>query len=548
MRRINSSTDKYYTFILAAIIVFAFFIRLYNITFPAIGYHNVKEHEMISVAKNMLKRGDFFSRYADFHYGLEVNPKKIDLFPGGHITMWQTALCLKLFGENNFLAAARTINVLFFLVGIVLAFKITVLLTQSKPLGLLTAFVLSIFPLSIFFARNLQPECPAFTGMLACVYFYLRFATVLEFRYLFFSILCAVFVFVCKLSFLICFIPLLFIIPYRRLWDKYHLLGLARNIFLTLTPLIAVAAIFWFGKELSFRISEGRINLLEIFSASYWHNYGVKIFLYTVKESYTVFFTMAGLLGYYMAVRNRQNVLLRRFLFGWLAALVVYCMGLSDYINQHSYYQMPFMFIPAFSSAYALYYLGRGVNRLISHLGTALVILFFVSAIPAIYISLWEHYCTIFSGMDAAGSFIRNHTRPEERFFLNTWCQHVGISTYADRKCGWVKTLEEFKEKEKLFNIRFAVFYPKAYYNENTPQDIKKYINDHYHVVYVGFIILYRDSRSKYYNLQDEPIVLILQKGGAYDYQAFIKDRSPVLEKEYRAFDLRVLYQAFRDD
>jgi hypothetical protein len=331
-------------------------------------------------------------------------------------------------------------------------------------------------------------------------------------------------------------------------------LKLARNIFLTLLPLIAVTAIFWMSGELVFRTSIGRINFLALFTFSYWGKYGRDILIYTVKENWTIVFTIVGILGYFMAVRNRQNALLRRFVFGWMVTLIAYCMVLSDYINQHNYYQMPFLFMAAFLNAYALYFIGGRINQLtrrvhfanaffgglISHAGTVIVILLFIINAPPIYEQAREHYATLFGGMDDIGDYICRHTKPGDRFFLNSFCQQWGICTYAERKCGWVNTLEEFKEKEKIFGVRFIVLYRTPGYDLNISPDVGKYIYDNYRLVYLGFT-------SVYSNKNGFLAAMVLQKGGTFDYDIFVKSRIPLLKKEYRACGITEFYKVIKD-
>src|SRR3989338_4456414 len=203
--------------LLSLIILTGFFPRACHLNFPSIGYHNMKENEFISMAENMLKTNDFFSRRIDFHSGLEVNPNKIKLFPGGHLLAYQIALSLRLSPQEFSLGCARLFSILFFLIAIIFMYKSALILTNSSRIAILSALLLSILPLGVYFARNLQPEVHALLFMCISIYYYLLFAKTYRFRYLTFSGISAVFIFLYKFTFLVCYIPFLFIFPYAEL-------------------------------------------------------------------------------------------------------------------------------------------------------------------------------------------------------------------------------------------------------------------------------------------------------------------------------------------
>jgi len=44
---------------LAVIVGIGFILRIYNLNFPSVGYHNMKENEYLEIAENMLQDNDF---------------------------------------------------------------------------------------------------------------------------------------------------------------------------------------------------------------------------------------------------------------------------------------------------------------------------------------------------------------------------------------------------------------------------------------------------------------------------------------------------------
>lgn len=73
---------KKYLHLLFLILVLAsaFIIRIPQLNFPSIGYHNMKENEYISMAKNMIASRDFISR--DVYFYNAFNDKRdLGLYP-----------------------------------------------------------------------------------------------------------------------------------------------------------------------------------------------------------------------------------------------------------------------------------------------------------------------------------------------------------------------------------------------------------------------------------------------------------------------------------
>lgn len=526
--------NKSHTYLLFLILVIAFIIRLPQINFPSIGYHNMKENEFISMAKNMLKTKNIFSRYVDFHYGLEEERRKIDLFPGGYLTAYQILLCLKVFGEDNFLGYARFINIVFIVISILFLYKVSFLLSGSREISILSSIILTILPLSIFFSRNLQPESPAFLFMVLGTYYYLLYIKKLNLKYLIYLGISSVFIFLYKLTFLIGFIPLFFIFPYKKAFQSNY--KIIKQLFLSFLPLLILISIFIMSGELKFGASKGRIDLFIIFTYDYWRRYGWMIYNYIVRENYTIFYTLSCFIGIVLIIFREKNLLLKKYIIGWLMAIILYSMVLQDYINQHNYYQMPFLLLVAFCSAYFLMKLASFCNNLFKKkIGNWLVAGFIVVSLFSVFSSVRAAYRTVFFGEDIAGRFLRSHLDKHERFFLYTWAQGYGICVYADRRCGWPKNLREFVEKENKFKIRYIAVYPFSFFERIDPQ-IKDYIINNYRIVHVGF--LYNSSIKKMV-----PYTLILEKGGRVDFGSFYRNhKNNLFRKIYRVFNERFYF------
>ncbi|MDO8748757.1 MAG: glycosyltransferase family 39 protein [Candidatus Omnitrophota bacterium] len=160
--------------ILLFIIVLGFALRIYNMDFPSIGCHNMKENEYLGIAQEMQKTGDFITQRVYFYNALSGIPGVKPYFQPPLVS-YQVLLAWKLFKENIW--GPRLCNILFGLLSIGLMYLIAKGLFHTTAPALFSAFLLAIMPLAVFFSRNIQPESPAFfyafwEYMLCQIYFF----------------------------------------------------------------------------------------------------------------------------------------------------------------------------------------------------------------------------------------------------------------------------------------------------------------------------------------------------------------------------------------
>jgi len=144
---------------LAVIVGIGFILRIYNLNFPSVGYHNMKENEYLEIAENMLQDNDFLKRTVYFYDAFSDYPKFSE-YPQIPLVSYQIILAWKIFGFN--LWGPRLINVIFGLLSIIVVYFIGYEIFKRKLLALSCSLLLAILPLAVFFSRNLQPESPAF--------------------------------------------------------------------------------------------------------------------------------------------------------------------------------------------------------------------------------------------------------------------------------------------------------------------------------------------------------------------------------------------------
>lgn len=482
---------------LSCIVLFGLLLRIYNINFPSIGYHNMKENEYLSMAEEMERTNDLLTRRVYFYNAFDDVPR-MELYPQPPLIAYQTLLSWKVFGKQMW--PPRMSNVLFGIFSIVVIYFLCKLFFNDTGLSLSGAFLCAILPMAIYFSRNLQPESPAFFFMILGSYFYLRYCIRLHTPDLLLGGLAFFFAWLYKQSFLIGIIPLLFCFPYRVIIkDKKMCL---RSIFYFLAPYaLIILAYFWLkvSGQWAFdsRETVSRINLVRIFTPYYWSRYGESLWR-DVNLNFTLVYIVLSFFGAILVFLKNRGILYR-YVFGWAVSAVVYCMVFSDYINQHTYYQMPFLGIVCVISVYAIDYLSKAVKRVLNAMNLFLVMVCISAmALPLIIFSLTAFYRTAVFGADVAGSTLERLTAPGERVFLITYSQGNAVARYAHRYAGWPKTHSELERIKDKFKVRYLCIYTYPLALPHVLADdprLFRYVSENFHPVEFGML---RDRRLVY--------------------------------------------------
>ena len=526
------------TIILCSILLAGFALRSYNLNSPPIGYHNMKENEYLSMAQEMIRTNDYTKRRIYFYRAFEKEPT-MKIYPQPPLVSYQTLIVWKLLGENIW--GARLLNVFFGVASILVIYFVGLILFKDNVLSLFCAFLLAIMPLAVFFSRNLQPESPAFFFMLLGNLFYLKYAASLKKRNLILGGIALSVSWLYKFSFLIGLFPFAFCFPLKTLFREKK--GLFKFFLAFILPYsIIILAIIWLKYIGQWEFEElQRIKLWEIFTFSYWEKYGRAIWWYTKGENFTIVYIVLTLSG--IAITSfRRKQLINRYILGWTFAIVPYSMVFSDYINQHNYYQMPFLILICVSSVYAISHIPEIIT--VKNIVKKYFLLFVIIAaggisLPSVHSSISRMYGTVFLGLDVAGDSLRELTNQDERIFLLTHAQGQGIARYARRYTGWTDDLEDFKGKEKRFNIKYICFYPAefalALKAKNPP--LFNHIQNSYHVKEVGLV---EEPNNIFY--------IILEKGEGSDPNTFLQSFGGIrqLRTIYRVLNKYVFFYSLR--
>lgn len=507
------------TLILGAILLLGFGLRSYNLDFPSIGYHSMKENEYLSIAQEMKRSNDFLAQRVYFYDKQDPQPAFIS---------YQTLIAWSLFGEN--LWAPRLFNVIFGVLSILVIYCLAGILFKDIYLSLFSALLLAITPLAVFFSRNLQAESPAFFLMLSGSLFYLKFLTSQK-KYniilgVFFFILSGLF----KFSFLIGLLPFIFCFPF---WPGYkRKTDAVKFLFFLLIPGLTVLSVFlWLEHRTGFIFEWGKSwhNWFDIYTFPYWQKYGRQILWYARMENFTLVFILLGMLGI-IAAFFRKKDLLSRYILGWILAVIPYSMFLSQDIKDNNYSQMPFLLPVCLSCALGVCGI-RAVIKKILKKDCVLAVIILITGIsaPFIYNALLRMHSTVFVGMDVAGESLKKLTHQDEHVFLLTHAQGYGIARYAQRYVYRPYGIEDFKNKEKEFDIRYVCFYPIEFLHSlklNSPK-LFDYIQENYRVKEIGFT---QEPHNLFY--------MILEKGN-------VLKKNNLLGELSGSINLRTIYRMF---
>ncbi len=531
-------------FTLSAILLLGFGLRIYNVNFPSIGYHSIRENEYLSMAQEMRRTNDFIAKRIYFYNAFEEKPGA-KFHPRPPLISYQTLIAWKLFGEN--LWGARLINIFFGVLAVLAIYFIALLLFRDTLLSLYCALLLGIMPLAVFFSRNLMPESPAFFFMILGSLFYLKFISSFKKYNLFLGGILFSVAWLYEFNFLIGLFPFIFCFPFKSLFKSKN--ELLKTVAAFFSPYAIIAGVLMWLRHIGCWEFTGwefaGVKFSQIFTPAYWARYGHAIWWYTKGENFTIVFLLTTLFGVITAFFKRGG-LLNRYIIGWALSLIPYAMMCSELIKDASFYQMPYLVLVCVSTTYTILYISESIKEFIKKdIILSLMSLFLMAAIlgvsiPFAHASLKRMHGTAFFGMDVAGESLREFTRPGEHIFLYTHVQGKGIARYARRYAGWTEDLEDFKDKEKRFNVRYICFYPAEFafrLKANNPS-LFGYIQNNYHIKEAGLVA---EQNSKVY-------YIILERGKGSDPETFLQSFSGPRELRtiYRVLGKYIFFYSLR--
>lgn len=515
--------------LLILILAFGFYLRVYHLDYPVIGYHNWKETHYLTEARNFARDGGWLTPRVD-------SP---DIFtnPGGAhgdtlpMTSWASAIGFLIFGEK--VEVARFISVLFVMASIFFLYLAMKKLFNREDIALTTALIASTNPLLVFFGRQVQLDNPGlFFGILS-IYLYLLWLEGPEektrSKYLVLSSVFFVLSFLTKYSFALLGIPLLALFPWKNFSGKERIQNIKKNWKLYLyTALPAILIPLWYLNNNRItnaylmsadaqKAAQGDIyyNLSALFGQKFWS----MMKPYTA-DNYTLigmFFAGLGLILCFMLYKKSIG---NRFILAYFAGSIPWLWVMASKLSGHSYHQYPIAPLIIILIAFCFVAIGGSIEKAarIKHLRwVAIGALFILLVYPpffkyggGILEAKDRQFDTQFYGLDIAGDYLKKNSNPDERFFFSGH-QSYGAVWEADRKGSpghFNQTMIEFGEDK--YNFRWILIYQWGLQTLNEP-DKWDYIKSNYSLKQIAF-----------QQAQEGPQILymLFERGGSFNETA----------------------------
>ena len=515
----NNGISYNYIAILLVIgcIVLGFYLRSYHMDYPVVGYHNWKETHYLSEARNFARDG--FFRYGFFVPAWDYPAPESDP-SGAHSDTLPTismlvAVAFMLFGYE--LWVARLVGILLNAATIPLAYLIVRRIFKREDIAIVSAFLMAINPMLVFFSHNVQLMNVGIFCSLLSLYVFLLWRESGRGSHL---ILASVFLTLAGLTkypFLAIAVPMFLMFPFERLK------GIGKNLapyLISVILLVSIPAWIYYSSVViveeyntSPSADTRAIQPDKLLTEQFW-----KTTESYMADSFTLLGIGFGILGLIMAIfsylTDRKFTLARRFLLGSIIGILLFATIASSKLLGHSYYYYVIAFFIVVFMAYFIVAVADFAKRLkvegkgIGNASIIVIIILTAILVPASQEASSRQFNTQFHGLDVAGEYIMEHKSPGERV-MHSSHQAFGLLWHADMKGtrGLPPTLDDIKFAEENLNARWLFIYN---WDFAILQDEERwpYIKENYRLVQIGFI-QYSDG--------NRPVYFLLRRGGSFD-------------------------------
>lgn len=495
--------------VLILFILLGFYLRVYHADYPVVGYHNWKETHYLTEARNFAREG-FFS--AGFFVPMWDYPGINEVQDGSHSDTFPTtpiivAVLFKIFGIS--LVLARLANILLSLGSILFLYLIVKYLFKREDLALLSAFILTINPLNIFFGRQVDLVNSALFFTLAGTYFYLKWLDHPNWKNtILFSTFFALGV-LTKYTFALLFIPLVFMFPFKRLLDKSLI---KKHLFVLLIVILSLVWVLYIptvSTTLGEELSSTELNL--VFSSEFWNT-----MKYFFSDNYTLFglwlFVLGAIVFAFFSVKHKKYKNNRGYMYFliYLVASVPWFVYMSYKLQGHNYHQYPLLPLYCFIVAYVLLFLAVNISKFVNFkkLKWIIVVIFLFLLLTSSITSKNRMFDTQFIGLDVAGDYIKDHKVGGEGV-IHSSHQAYGLLWHADVKGtgGIPDKVEDIKYAVEELNATWLFVYNWDFGKVIGDSELNKFIQSNYELKQVGFV----KNNNNFV-----PVYMLLKYGGSF--------------------------------
>jgi 4-amino-4-deoxy-L-arabinose transferase-like glycosyltransferase len=523
--------------VLFLILVLAFYLRSYHLSYPVISYHNWKEVHYLTEARNFAEEGffahGFFIPSHDYpHLDQDVSGAHTDTFPTISVVV---GFFFMIFGSK--LVVARLVDIAFVLGTIFFVYLFMKKLFKREDFALLTALITAINPLLIFFGRQTMLDNPAIFFMAVSIYFYLLWVEHFKTRdMVLFSLFLSLSI-LTKYSFALIALPMLALFPFKKVFDIKHLKEKWLQYFLGILMLMLTPLWMLYTKLLSVKMNMAmadiQMNFGVIFQSDFWQvlkayaadNYGAFV---RSNGSFFQIGLLFALIGFvFVVIFYKKNARGNRFILFYFLATIMWFFVMSYKLSGHNYHQYPIVLLIIILIAYCFIVIANNIEKLVKIKYSSIFIM--IGLVVIIWIPSMQAknrmFDTQFPGLDIAGEYINQNAGLDDRIFFPSG-QSYGVLWHADRKGD--KTpydLATFMKEENM-NVSWVFMYQWGISEMIQTPDVWDYVQKHYSLKQFAF-----------YNTQQgaQPVYFLLEKGGSFNLTDIneILQNKPVQQKDY---------------
>ncbi|MDP7282637.1 MAG: glycosyltransferase family 39 protein, partial [Candidatus Undinarchaeales archaeon] len=488
------------------------YLRFHHADYPVIGYHNWKETHYLTEARNFnndgfFKNGFFVPEWDYPSIGSDSTGVHADTFPTTSILV---GLGFKIFGES--LVVARMVGILCSLGSIFLMFKICKKMFGRDDIAFVSAGLMAISPLFVFFSRNVQLINPALLFMMLSWYFFLDCRKTFSLKS---GILTTVFLMLAGLTkypFLLIALPMLATIPWKKALTDVK--ANIKNYVIYIACMLPLPLWFVYSKIIEGRagvttVSGGLIEFEAIFRNAWWT--AMKSY---VADNYTLIGFGLAIAGLLLVYFFRKKHFGNKFILWYAAAAVPWIIVMGDKLGQHSYHQYPIAPLIIILMSYAIVaigtnlagIIGKGAVRDYAKIGILIVLVVLMLSPVGSLTAMNRQFDVQFFGLEVAGDYIKEHSSPEERILFPRG-QSFGILWHADRKGYGINnpTLDQIKQAEEKGVTWIFAYQWGLQLMQN--EEAVAYLSNTYSLEQVGFMNNGQEAQLAY---------LLFKKGGSF--------------------------------
>ena len=546
--KFNKKTLSY--LILIAILIFFFYLRSYHVDYPVVGYHNWKEVNHLTKARNFAREGyfehGFFIPEIDYPF-LHSDPSGADkgVFPTYGII---TSVMFNIFGMS--VGVGRMVVILFSLGTVLGIYLLTRELTNNKYFPLITSFLFAIQPLQVFFGRNAQIDPLGLFFMVFGFYFFFRWKDNFSNKYLILSAVTFTLSAISKYNFFIIIgLMVLLNFPYRKFFNKRYLKNNYKFILMVLIILISIPSWMLYSPILGPGGSSGGVGqyldmATNFLKANTWNRFS-RMFIPYVKDNFTLIGFSLAMIFFFAAVsmyfRFNKKTKLHRFIITYGISTFIFVFIMLGKMSGHSYHWMDFSPLIAILLGYGATLVSNIVKNSITQLKKypfvsyiAVFLVFLILIYPSAS-SAWERqFDTQFFGLDVAGNYIDSHKSTGERV-MHSSHQAYGLLWHGDLKGtrGIPGNVSEMRFAINELNANWLFIYQ---WDFKIMQDERwNFIKENFDIKQIGFV----------QNKQGvQPYYFLLKKGEGFnqtEFGGFINEHSDnVGKKQYELTNRKV--------